>query len=81
MNVATVNNYRRYFGADAFVPGYCGKCPAATDVHGPVCSVYEEGDQILAISPMSEPPKDCPIRHISTRYASTAPDRRSEDDE
>ena len=68
MNMATVANYNKHFGADAFVPGYCGKCPGADKIgDDPVCGVYAEGAAPLIIEPMATPPKWCPIRHISSR--------------
>ena len=69
MNKATQQNYIKHFGPDAFVPGYCGKCPGAGKVgDDPVCLVYAD-DAAPRILPSedgcNEPPEWCPIRHIS----------------
>ena len=70
MNAATIRNYLKYFGADAFVPGYCGKCPGANKVGDtPICIIYAEDVVPRIIDPITEPPNWCPIRHISIRYA------------
>ena len=67
---ATLANYNKYFGSDALVPGYCGKCLGSGWIGADlVCKVYAEDSVPRIVEPYVDPPSWCPIRSISQRYA------------
>ena len=68
----TINRYNKLFGPDAFVPGYCGKCPGARRMGDgkAVCGVDAETPYFRELPRQDgncTPPDWCPIRHISRR--------------
>ena len=70
----TKTRYASLFGPDAFVPGYCGKCPSATVIGADAaCGLYSEPDAPRYLPDEygnNAPPDWCPIRHLSTREQS-----------